>query len=187
MNEEALKALNEFLTHDVPDAYDRRGRLLDKYRIHDKKIGSGSSRVVIMQEFGGIKIAIKMAYNNHMRDNLKEWDVWQAMPESVRDITAKPYAISKCNRAIAFEYIPQTVRECFGDPIEKYIDVGKWERSRIRYPHIVDFNNRLKQLLKEAGYTSSQIRNLLRDNTPDNIGVRFDGSLVWIDFARGPY
>ena len=124
-----------------------------------------------MQEFSGIRVAIKFMYNSHTDDNLKEWRAWQIMPEDVRKMTAQPYAISRCGRVIAFEYIPQTAREFFGDnpPMDQ---------------RITEFNKELRRgLFQKMGCDSGKIDQLLSDNRPDNIGVRSDGSLVWIDFA----
>jgi hypothetical protein len=170
VDKETLKTLVEFLEHEALNAYSRSEGLLRKYRQHDKKIGSGASRVVILQEFNNIKVAIKFVFNSHVDDNLKEWRAWQTMSEDVREMTAQPYAISQCSRVIAFEYIPQTAREFLGDPTMDQ--------------RVIDFNNQLRQrLLQKMGCDLDKVNHLLRDNKPDNIGVRPDGSLVWIDFA----
>ena len=172
MDEETLKKIIEFLEYEAVNAYSKSGGLIRPYRNgHDQEIGSGHSRVVILQEFNGIQIAIKFVFNKRIDGNLKEWRAWHVMPESVRKMTAQPYAISQCGRVIAFEYIPQTAREFFSD-------------SPPMNQRITEFNKELKRgLFQKMACDEDKIDHLLRDNKPDNIGVRPDGSLVWIDFA----
>lgn len=151
------------LAHEFYDSNDRWGDLLTGKFGPDRS--SGSYRMVIVEDGIAIKFALNNAYAAH---NRAEWDLWRSFPKSVQEITTKPFCISKCGRVMAMELVSTTVAKS-DDHVEADGD---------------KFNDRLKLLLKESGmFSAYEIRGLTTDNHNNNIGVRENGDLCWIDFA----
>lgn len=149
------------------DAFDAHGMVKSEYVDYGK---TGCYRSVYVEN----GIAYKLSREDDaIHTNRQEWETWQTLPESVRKVTAKPLAISNCGRVIAFECIPETVSQ-WGERTDNFYT---W-RDDLRA-----FNRNLKRLLEENGFSRDEIMALLDDNHGNNVGVRENGDLVWIDFA----
>ena len=131
---------------------------------------SGSFRSVIVKDGIAIKFAFTEEYAAH---NRTEWNAWRKLPESVRRITAKPFCISSCGRVMAVELVPQTL----------YDEYKKGYRDNYSCD-LDEFNDHLKNLLGDSGlFSQEEIRSLMTDNHANNVGVRDNGDLCWIDYA----
>jgi hypothetical protein len=138
-------------------SYDANGRCNRNSRIY------GCYREVIVEN----GVAYKLARHDHYADhNRTEWNLYHRVSPSMRAMMAKPLAISSCGRVLAMEVIPSTVARSDRSPIEG---------SR--------FNDRLRKLLKAEGFGANEIADLLSDNHNNNIGVRENGELCWLDYA----
>jgi hypothetical protein len=148
------------------DAYCKEGHLKKEYR---DRHGLGMFRSVLLREGVAIKFARSDRY---IEMNRGEWGSWMRMPKVLRELSAKPLCISSCGRVMAVELIPETLSQHgdkHGDPYH----------MRLR-----DFNKKLKELLENSGiFTTWEIGALMSDNHANNIGVRENGELCWIDYA----
>lgn len=145
-------------------AYDKHGYINHGYDEH--QTASGCFRVVFIENGVAIKLVRQGSYANY---NRAEWDTYRKLPASVKAITAKPICISACSRVMAIELVATTLGK------RKTVDPTR-ERA--------EFNARLKKLLLESGlFPIREINELLSDNHANNIGVRENGELVWIDYA----
>lgn len=140
-----------------------------RHEFSDSEHACGASRSVRIED----GIAIKFArYDRYASHNKAEWATWHRMSESVQKITAKPLCISNCGRVLAVEMVPLTLRQDFNN------------NNRPNYLiDLLHFNDKLKALLEESGFSGNEIRELLGDNHASNIGVRENGDLCWIDYA----
>lgn len=143
-------------------AYDDYGQLRRNFTPKT----SGSFRAVLVEDGVAIKFALTDSEAAH---NRAEWDAWRSFPASVQRITAKPFCISACGRVMAVEAVETTLAK---DPNRDYYCTD-----------LDEFNSNLKSLLQDGGFDEDQIQYLLSDNHANNIGVREDGDLCWIDYA----
>lgn len=146
-------------------AYDARGDVNDGYDAHE--IAHGAFRVVFIENGVAIKLARNTDYG-YM--NRREWDNYRKFSAGVKAITAKPICISACGCVMAIELVPMTL----------------WNsrNHRIAERDCNEFNQKLKNMLKMSGvFTAREIDQLVRDNHENNIGVRENGDLIWIDYA----
>lgn len=146
-------------------AYDNYGYINNGY---DKyQTASGCFRIVFIENGVAIKLARSSDY---AMMNRREWDTYRKFPANVQTITAKPICISACSRVMAIELVATTL--------------GKRKTAHDPAPERAEFNARLKKLLLESGlFPMREINGLLSDNHLNNIGVRENGELVWIDYA----
>jgi len=148
-------------------AYDAHGWMNNGYDEHES--ASGLFRIVFIENGVAIKLARYGYYASH---NRAEWDTYRKLPASVQAITAKPICISACGRVMAIELVATTL----GKRAEKTGEASYADRNK--------FNALLKKLLLESGlFPLCEINILLADNHHNNIGVRDNGDLVWIDYA----
>ncbi len=126
--------------------------------------------------------AIKFARNsNHAVQNRAEWKTYFKLPESVRAITAKPLCISACGRVMAIEAVTTTLRAAHRDDNRGGRPAEWWETEDVE---LCEFNKKLIALLtKDGGFSDNEIESLVCDNHGNNIGVRENGELCWIDYA----
>lgn len=131
--------------------------------------GKGSFRSVIVED----DIAYKFARNDeYAYMNKAEWDAYHKFPASVKSITTKPLAISNCGRVMAIEAVEKTLYDTYRDDNN---DDYTYEAR--------EFNEKLRELLKDSGeFSDGEVAHLMSDNHENNIGVR-NGKLLWIDFA----
>lgn len=113
-------------------------------------------------------IAYKMALNtDQIANNRHEYMSFWQFPQSVRDLTTTPYYISKCGRVIAYEYVPTML----------------WDDRPRHDAEMTEFNNKLRELLKAGGMSHGDADDITGDNHGNNVGIRADDSLVWLDFC----
>lgn len=140
-------------------SYDEDGRC----KIHSPT--HGCYRTVIVENGVAYKFANWDRYAKH---NRTEWNLYYRVSPSMRRMMAKPLAISSCGRVIAMELVPTTVARS-----DKH-DYRDGDR----------FNTRLRDFLAAEGFSPGDIAALTSDNHNNNIGVREDGELCWIDYAN---
>lgn len=148
-------------------AYNEQGSLC--YRFENSESAHGSFRSVLIENGVAIKLA---RYDRYASHNKAEWETWHRMSESVQRITAKPLCISNCGRVLAMEAVPLTLRQDYNNENRPSYQID------LRH-----FNDTLKTLLEESGFSSDEVRELIGDNHASNIGIRENGDLCWIDYA----
>lgn len=140
-----------------------------RHEFSDVESAHGAFRSVLIED----DIAIKFArYDRYASHNRAEWATWHRMSESVQRITAKPLCISNCGRVLAVELVPMTLRQ----------DYNNDNRPNL-HMDLRHFNDNLKTLLEESGFSSDEVRELVSDNHAGNVGIRENGDLCWIDYA----
>ena len=162
--------LKQFLCELATQHYEEKG-YLDDDNIEAKRLGEGADRVVFLMEFEGREIAIKFVFQNtYARTNRFESRQYREMPQPVRDLMAEVFAISTCGRVIAFELLPYTL-------------AGSPDHTGETYRIGADWNNNLKNVLSAHGFSKEEVYNLVADNHLNNLGVRENGDIVWLDYA----
>lgn len=122
-------------------------------------------------EFEGREIAVKFVWDNLWIDNnRREFRYYRNMPKPVQDLMAEVLGISTCGRVIAFELVPHTL-----------LSSPRYRGNTAR--HGRGWNQKLKDILKAHGFSWDEVYNLTSDNHYNNIGVRENGDIVWIDYA----
>jgi len=156
------------------ESYGDNGYLHDhvEYDVH------GAFRAV--RVFDGF--AIKFARASYQAvQNRAEWDTYRKFPESVKTVAAKPICISKCGRVMAIEAVTTTLRAAHRDDNRGGGQPEWWETEQTE---LCEFNEKLLALLtRDGGFSDDEIRTLMCDNHGNNIGVRENGELCWIDYA----
>jgi hypothetical protein len=162
----ATAKLTKLVRNLATDAYDYRGYLKSGY---DDNRGRGSFRACIFRD----GVAIKLTRRESGVDmNRREWELFARLPDSVKSLTAKPLAISLCGRVMAIEMISG------GTLSDWEIETGCSPTGRLQ-----KFNKKLEDLLAINGFDDVEIESLIIDNHENNVAIRDNGELCWIDFA----
>ncbi len=140
-----------------------------RHSFSDSETACGAFRSVRIEEGIALKFARRDRYASH---NKAEWDVWHKMSKSAQKVTAKPLCISNCGRILAMEAVPLTLRQDYNNENRPSFAID------LRH-----FNDILRTLLEESGFSSDETRELIGDNHASNVGVRENGDLCWIDYA----
>lgn len=162
----ATSKLTKLVRNLATDAYDHHGYLKNGY---DDNTGKGSFRSCIFRE----KVAIKLSRREDgVNMNRREWDLFASFPNNIKSLTAKPLAISSYGRVMAIEMISGGT-------------LSDWEKETgcRSTKKLKEFNEKLKELLQINGLDDDQIHALIFDNHANNVAVRDNGELCWIDFA----
>jgi len=162
----ATPAMTKKIRDLARDAYDQYGFLRKEYKDGH---GNGSFRSVTLADGVAIKFARSGKYTVH---NRVEWDAWHKFPKSIQCISAKPFCISTCSRVMAVELIPQTLNDAYSNG-----DRGYYASD------LSAFNESLRELLEDNGFSEGEVSALMVDNHANNVGVRDNGDLCWIDYA----
>ncbi len=127
-------------------------------------VKAGCSRAMIKRNGVAYKLALS-DYN--VRINRKEYMSYWTFPASVRALCTQPYYISKCNKVIAYELMSETFYRSKGFSSDK----------------LDEFNDKLRDLLMASGMDKNDARYAVADNHGNNVGVRENGELAWLDFC----
>lgn len=128
------------------------------------KSTEGCSRAMITRNGVAYKLSLS-EYN--IRTNRKEYMSYWTFPASVRALCTQPYYISKCGKVIAYELVPET-----------FYRSKEWDNDKLE-----DFNTKLESLLAASGMSKHDAQRVVADNHGNNVGVRENGELVWLDFC----
>lgn len=160
-------SLQQFLCELSDIAY-RDGVLLQKKLIAMfPRLGGGASRCVFEITYEDETYAIKFVYReSYSPDNRYEARAWRIASKGTRTLMAEVYGTSTCGRVLAMEKVPQTLRQA-GSPFDVY---RKWTRD-------------LRNALQKDGWNDVETADRMVDNHFNNIGVRENGDIVWIDYA----
>jgi hypothetical protein len=164
------KMVRNLASEAYEELFDTRPGFMTMRADYEDGHGLGCFRSVILRE----GVAIKLVRSDRYIDmNRAEWDMWLKLPPSLRVITAKPLCISNCGRVMAVELVPQTLAQDY------------YANNRDHYEtDLREFNSDLRVLLQDSGlFDETQIRHLMMDNHANNVGVRENGELCWIDYA----
>ncbi len=171
-----MTSLKQFVSELATKVYDEFGTFNSRLpAIADvPKLGKGASRSVYQFEFEGKTIAVKVAINNLRRiENRREWKLYYMLPANVQALMAKPLAISTCGRVIAFEFIPTTLARS-----DNLLEGMHYQDMR------EEFNQNLQTQLQTFFVDDpKQIRWVMCDNHANNIGLKENGDMAWIDYA----
>ncbi len=136
-------------------------------------LGSGLFRTVIER----LGFALKFAHNSSdVEYNQSEWKLYYSTSDDVRNVMAKPVAISGCGRVLAMELVDTTVSKSTSGAD---VDFDEYLAAEKR---VDKFNARLVNMLEETGMTRFDACVLCSDNHTNNIGIK-NGRLLWIDYA----
>lgn len=129
-------------------------------------------RVIVDHEAG---VVYKLArYSGYETCNRFEWDLYNEMSPSVQAMMAKPLAISSCGRVLAMELADK-------GSLYKAWDRGAWTGD-FNIAHR-EFNDLLRETLLAVGVDENRVSDIMCDNHGNNIGVRANDSLCWIDYG----
>lgn len=159
-------SLQQFLCELSNLAYDDAEASFNSAKICDmfSALGNGCTRWVFEITYEDKAYAVKFAFHSN-RHNRRERRAWRTASEEVRAMMAEVYSISTCGRVLAMELVPDTLSTA-----------DRWNECR-------DWNQDLRNALEASGFTPNEVSCKIVDNHPDNIGVRENGEVVWIDYA----
>lgn len=140
----------------------------------------GSFRSVVLDHKNGV--VFKLSQHPRYEDNQREWDLYFKVSPEVQATMAKPLAISSCGKVLAMELIPDTVYSRFYPREELSPGIALQKRTEMSNM-LKTFDTDLGAALRRSRVPEKKIRFLLEDNHAANVGVREDGTLVWIDYA----